>query len=38
MQRNEITKKVEQIEKVSQSPEQITQNINDVTTKSLFIN
>jgi hypothetical protein len=33
MQHNEITKKAEQIEKVSQSPEQITQNIYDVTSK-----
>jgi len=33
MQRNEITKKVEQIEKVSESPEQITQNIADVISK-----
>lgn len=33
MQRNEITKKVEQIEKVSKSPEALTQNISDVIDK-----
>ncbi len=33
MQRNESTKKVEQIEKVSKSPEQLTQSISDVTSK-----
>ncbi len=33
MQRSEITKKVEQIEKVSENPEQITQNIADVIDK-----
>ncbi|MBZ0242361.1 MAG: hypothetical protein K8F24_04025, partial [Bacteroidales bacterium] len=33
MQRNEITKNIEQIEKVAQSPEQINQNIYDVASK-----
>jgi hypothetical protein len=33
MQRDEVTKKVEQIRKVAQNPEQITQNIYDVSCK-----